>query len=96
MPSAFQRAATNPCANMFSFNIFVCRTEMRLELSPNSLSLDSFLLSWATSFCTCMTATVKVGFTHAETLRSLDISLMANSHRGGSTTLALNWHTAGT
>lgn len=73
---------------MFSFDIFVDRTEVRLELSTSSLALNSLLLPRTASFSASMTSAMQTCLALAEAQGLVDVSLVADAHGSVATTLA--------
>lgn len=78
MPPTFQHAATHPSADMFGLHIFITWAEMRLELSPQSLTLNRLLFAGTTALSTRMPTTMQASLADAKTLRVLKSTLVAN------------------
>ncbi|RMJ25838.1 hypothetical protein PHISP_03311 [Aspergillus sp. HF37] len=66
---------------MFGLNVLFGRTKMRFEFPSHGLALDRLLLAGATSLGACVTAAVQGRLAHAETLRRLYGTLMADGHK---------------
>ena len=81
MPPTFQHAATHPSAYMFGLHIFITWAKMRLELSPQSLTLNRLLFTGTTPLSTRMAATMQASLADAETLRVHKSTLVANGHK---------------
>jgi hypothetical protein len=87
---AFQRSTTDPGANVFCLDVFVNGTEVWFKLAASSLAFNGPLFSGTASFRAGVATTMQSRLAYAETLRRLDIALVAYSRRCRATTLALN------
>jgi hypothetical protein len=82
VPTAFQHTATDPGADVFRLEILVARAEVRLELSPHSLTLNCLLFAGAAPLGACVSPAVQAGFADSEALRGFNLALVADCSEG--------------
>jgi hypothetical protein len=67
---------------VFGLEILVARAEVRLELSPHSLTLNCLLFAGTAPLGACMSPAVQAGFADSETLWGFSLALVAECGKG--------------